>query len=85
MTGAVAGGDVARLLPGAMALAQGTGAPPLMGFVYRGADRRHQVPEISDLGLIPSQPDRTQAAATDLLPPGRFLHDGSADSVPARG
>jgi lauroyl/myristoyl acyltransferase len=35
------------LLPGAVALAQITGAPLLMGFVYRAADYRHQVWEIS--------------------------------------
>ena len=119
-------GRRAGLLPGAVALAQITGAPLLMGFVYRAADYRHQVLEISapvsaegetatafgrcaaevsaairrspahwefwgktddlaDLGLIPPQPDRSPAAAPDLLPDGRFLHDGSTDSVPARG
>ena len=119
-------GRRAGLLPGAVALAQVTGAPLLMGFVYRAADYRHQVLEISapvpvegetatafgrcaaevsaairrspahwefwantgdlaDLGLIPPQPDRSPAAAPVLLPDGRFLHDGSADSVPARG
>jgi KDO2-lipid IV(A) lauroyltransferase len=40
-------GGRARLLPGAVALAQVTGAPLLMGFVYRAADYRHQVWEIS--------------------------------------
>ena len=119
-------GRRAGLLPGAVALAQMTGAPLLMGFLYRAADYRHQVLEISapvpvegetatafgrcaaevsaairrspahwefwgktgdlaDLGLIPPQPDRSPAAAPDLLPDGRFLHDGSTDSVPARG
>ena len=111
-------GRRAGLLPGAVALAQITGAPLLMGFVYRAADYRHQVLEISapvpaegetatafgrcaaevsaairrspahwefwgktddlaGLGLIPPQPDRSPAAAPDLLPDGRFLHDGS--------
>jgi KDO2-lipid IV(A) lauroyltransferase len=37
----------ARLLPGAVTLAQLTGAPLLMGFLYRSADYRHQVLEIS--------------------------------------
>jgi lauroyl/myristoyl acyltransferase len=37
----------ARLLPGAVTLAQLTGAPLLMGFMYRAADYRHQVIEIS--------------------------------------
>ena len=37
----------ARLLPGAVTLAQLTGAPLLMGFLYRAADYRHQVWEIS--------------------------------------
>ena len=40
-------GRRARLLPGAAALAQMTGAPLLMGFLYRAADYRHQVWEIS--------------------------------------
>jgi len=40
-------GRQAGLLPGAVALAQMTGAPLLMGFPYRAADYRHQVLEIS--------------------------------------
>jgi lauroyl/myristoyl acyltransferase len=40
-------GRRARLLPGVVTLAQLTGAPLLMGFLYRGADYRHQVWEIS--------------------------------------
>ncbi len=36
-----------RLLPGAVTLAQLTGAPVLMAFIYRMADYRHQVLEIS--------------------------------------
>jgi lauroyl/myristoyl acyltransferase len=40
-------GRQAGLLPGAVALAQVTGAPLLMGFVYRAADYCHQVWEIS--------------------------------------
>jgi len=40
-------GRQAELLPGAVALAQLTGAPLLMGFLYRAADYRHQVWEIS--------------------------------------
>ena len=40
-------GRRARLLPGVVTLAQVTGAPVLMGFLYRGADYRHQVWEIS--------------------------------------
>jgi KDO2-lipid IV(A) lauroyltransferase len=40
-------GRQAGLLPGAVVLAQVTGAPLLMGFVYRAADYRHQVLEIS--------------------------------------
>ena len=40
-------GRQARLLPGAVTLAQLTGAPLLMGFLYRAADYRHQVLEIS--------------------------------------
>jgi lauroyl/myristoyl acyltransferase len=118
-------GRRAGLLPGAVVLAQITGAPLLMGFVYRAADYRHQVLEISapvpaegeiatafgrcaaevsaairrspahwefwgkthdlaDLGLISPQPDRSLAAAPDLLPDARFPRDGSTDSVPVR-
>jgi phosphatidylinositol dimannoside acyltransferase len=40
-------GRRAGLLPGAVTLAQVTGAPLLMGFVHRAADYRHQVLEIS--------------------------------------
>ena len=40
-------GRRAGLLPGAVALAQVTGAPLLMGFLYRSADYHHQVLEIS--------------------------------------
>lgn len=40
-------GRRAELLPGIVTVAQLTGAPVLMGFLYRGADYRHQVWEIS--------------------------------------
>ena len=40
-------GRQAGLLPGAVVLAQVTGAPLLMGLVHRAADYRHQVLEIS--------------------------------------
>jgi lauroyl/myristoyl acyltransferase len=40
-------GHPARLLPGVVTLAQLTGAPLLMAFLYRSADYRHQVLEIS--------------------------------------
>jgi lauroyl/myristoyl acyltransferase len=40
-------GRRARMLPGAVTLAQVTGAPLLMGFLHRTADYRHQVLEIS--------------------------------------
>jgi lauroyl/myristoyl acyltransferase len=40
-------GRHARLLPGVVTLAQLTGAPLLMAFLYRSADYRHQVLEIS--------------------------------------
>ncbi len=40
-------GRQARLLPGVSTLAQLTGAPVLMAFLYRTADYRHQVWEIS--------------------------------------
>jgi lauroyl/myristoyl acyltransferase len=40
-------GRPVRLLPGAVTLAQVTGAPLLMGFLFRAADYRHQVWKIS--------------------------------------
>jgi KDO2-lipid IV(A) lauroyltransferase len=40
-------GRRARLLPGVVTLAQVTGAPLLMGFLYRGTDYGHQVWHIS--------------------------------------
>jgi lauroyl/myristoyl acyltransferase len=40
-------GRRAQLVPGVVTLARLTGAPVLMGFLYRGADYRHQVWEIS--------------------------------------
>lgn len=40
-------GHQARLLPGVVTLARLTGAPVLMTFMYRSADYRHQVLEIS--------------------------------------
>ena len=40
-------GHQARLLPGVVTLAQVTGAPVVMAFLYRSADYRHQVWEIS--------------------------------------
>jgi lauroyl/myristoyl acyltransferase len=40
-------GRYAKLLPGVVTLAKLTGAPVLMGFLYRDADYRHQVWEIS--------------------------------------
>jgi len=119
-------GRQAGLLPGAVALAQATGAPLLMAFLYRTADYQHQVLEISapvlvdgdtaaafarcaaavsaairkspahwaywaspgdlaDLGLIPAPRDCAPAPGPALLPDGGIHHDGSADSVPARG
>ena len=119
-------GRRAGLLPGAVALAQVTGAPLLMGIVHRAADYRHQVleisapvpvdgdiktvfercaaevsaairrspaswafwPETDDLaamGLIPPPRDGSPAAGAVPQPAGQLLHDGSADSAPARG
>jgi phosphatidylinositol dimannoside acyltransferase len=120
-------GRRATLVPGITRLAQLTGAPLLMSFIYRSADYRHQVLEISapvpvpvegdtatafercaaqvsaaigrspahwetwsntdelvNLGLIPSQRDRSPDAGPVLLPPGRILHDGSPDGVAAQ-
>jgi KDO2-lipid IV(A) lauroyltransferase len=50
-------GRQARLLPGAVTLARLTGAPLLMGFMYRTADYRHQVLEISPPVHCPSGED----------------------------
>jgi lauroyl/myristoyl acyltransferase len=52
-------GRRARLLPGVVTLAQVTGAPLLMGFLYRAADYRHQVWEIS--APVPVQGDTATA------------------------
>jgi KDO2-lipid IV(A) lauroyltransferase len=46
-------GRQAAFLPGGVALAQLTGAPLLMGFMYRAGDYRHQVLEIS--APVPAQ------------------------------
>ena len=54
-------GRQAKLLPGAVALAQLTGAPVLMGFMYRAADYRHQVLEIS--APVPAGGDTATAFA----------------------
>jgi phosphatidylinositol dimannoside acyltransferase len=54
-------GRRARLLPGAVTLGQLTGAPLLMGLMYRTADYRHQVLEISAPVWCPAGED---AAAT---------------------
>ena len=119
-------GRRAGLLPGAVALAQVTGAPLLIGIAQRAADYRHQVleisapvpvdgdiktvfercaaevsaairrspaswafwPETGDLaamGLIPLPRDGSPAAGAVPQPPGKLLHDGSADIAPARG
>jgi lauroyl/myristoyl acyltransferase len=52
-------GREAKLVPGVVTLAQVTGAPVLMGFLYRSADYRHQVLEIS----APVPVDGDKAAA----------------------
>jgi phosphatidylinositol dimannoside acyltransferase len=52
-------GRQAGLLPGAVVLAQMTGAPLLMGFMYRAADYRHQVLEIS--AQVPVETDTATA------------------------
>jgi lauroyl/myristoyl acyltransferase len=54
-------GRRARLLPGAVTLAQVTGAPLLMAFMYRAADYRHQVLEIS--APVPAGRDTVTAFA----------------------
>jgi KDO2-lipid IV(A) lauroyltransferase len=62
-------GRQARLLPGVVTLARLTGAPVLMAFMYRSADYRHQVLEISP--PVPMQGDTATvfghcAAAIDV-------------------
>lgn len=52
-------GRQARLLPGVVAIAQVTGAPVLMGFLYRSADFSHQVWEIS--APVPLEGDTASA------------------------
>jgi phosphatidylinositol dimannoside acyltransferase len=53
----------ARLLPGAVTLARLTGAPLLMSFMYRAADYRHQVLEISAPVQCPAEEDVATAFA----------------------
>jgi KDO2-lipid IV(A) lauroyltransferase len=52
-------GRRARLLPGVVTLAQVTGAPVLMAFLYRAADYSHQVWEIS--APVPMEGDTATA------------------------
>jgi lauroyl/myristoyl acyltransferase len=52
-------GRTARLLPGAVAIAQATRAPVLMCFAYRRPDYRHQVLEIS--APVPTDGDTATA------------------------
>ena len=56
-------GRRARLLPGAVTLARLTGAPLLMSFMYRTADYRHQVLEISAPVQCPAEEDAATAFA----------------------
>ncbi|MGH3250991.1 MAG: lysophospholipid acyltransferase family protein [Trebonia sp.] len=56
-------GHRARLLPGAVTLARLTGAPLLMSFMYRTADYRHQVLEISAPVRCPAEEDVATAFA----------------------
>ena len=53
----------AGLLPGAVTLARSTGAPLLMSFMYRAADYRHQVLEISAPVQFPAEEDVATAFA----------------------
>jgi lauroyl/myristoyl acyltransferase len=56
-------GHQSSLLPGAVMLARLTGAPLLMGFMYRTADYRHQVLEISAPVELPADEDEATAFA----------------------
>jgi lauroyl/myristoyl acyltransferase len=119
-------GRRARLMPGVVTLAQLTGAPVLMGFLYRSADYSHQVLEISapvpvdgdtaaafgrcaaevsaaiqrspahwaywasmadlaNLGLIPTERERSPAAGPLPLLDEKLPHDRTADHVAAPG
>jgi lauroyl/myristoyl acyltransferase len=64
-------GRQATLLPGAVTLAQLTGAPLLMGLLYRAADYRHQVLEISPPvpvdGNIPAAFERCAAEVSAAI------------------
>jgi Kdo2-lipid IVA lauroyltransferase/acyltransferase len=56
-------GSQGRFLPGAVTLARLTGAPLLMGFMYRMADYHHQVLEISAPVSLPPGEDEATAFA----------------------
>ena len=56
-------GGRARLLPGTVTVARLTGAPLLMGFMYRTPDYRHQVLEISAPVELPQEDDEATAFA----------------------
>lgn len=56
-------GRRASLLAGAVTLARLTGAPLLMGFMYRGDDYRHQVLEIFPPAELPAEGDEATVFA----------------------
>jgi lauroyl/myristoyl acyltransferase len=84
-------GRRARLLPGVVTLAQLTGAPLLMAFLYRKADYRHQVLEIS--APIPAEADTATAfgrcaaevSAAIRRSPAHWDFWNSADALAALG
>jgi phosphatidylinositol dimannoside acyltransferase len=84
-------GRQARLLPGVVALARLSGAPVLMAFVYRSADYRHQVLEISP--PVPMQGETATAfgpcvAAIDAAirtSPASWVYWASTDDLASLG
>jgi lauroyl/myristoyl acyltransferase len=84
-------GRQARLLPGVVTLAQLTGAPVLMVFMYRSADYRHQVLEIS--APVPMEGDTATAlgrcvAAMDAAirtSPAQWVYWASTDALASMG
>jgi KDO2-lipid IV(A) lauroyltransferase len=84
-------GHRARLLPGVVTLAQLTGAPVLMAFLYRKADYRHQVWEIS--APVPLEGDTATAfercaaevSAAIRKSPAHWIYWNRTDTLVALG
>jgi Kdo2-lipid IVA lauroyltransferase/acyltransferase len=84
-------GRQARLLPGVVALARLTGAPVLMVFMYRSADYRHQVLEISPPVPMEGEPAKVFGrcvAAMDAAirtSPAQWVYWASTDDLASLG